>query len=151
PTTEHVLTKVRGCWGWAGAGVIVSAMVHQDRLVGRTLRLGCGGLACVLITIAGATESHAQATGGGLQIFSSAPTPVAATIEQTKLPGDAQPTRTADGKFAYLGWLWSAGTGFGGKYDSNVNASAINPRSVYGANFQPTFTAERITGIQNTT
>jgi hypothetical protein len=118
--------------------------------------LACAGAACALIPFVGSTtDSFAQASGGatvgGLQIFNSAPTPVAATIEQTKLPGsDPQPTRTPDGKFAYMGWLWSAGLGYGGKYDSNVNASAINPQKVWGANFQPVFMAERITGIQNT-
>jgi hypothetical protein len=104
------------------------------------------------MTVVGATtESHAQAAGGGLQIFNTTPTPVAATIEQTKPAGDAQPTRTADGQFVFQGWLLSAGVALGGKYDSNVNASAVDHRSLYGANFQPTFTAQRITGIHNTT
>ena len=49
-----------------------------------------------------------------------------------------------------MDWLVSAGAGFGGKYDSNVNATAINPQKVYGANFQPILLAEHNTGIQNT-
>jgi hypothetical protein len=137
--------------GRAKAGVIVLARAHQDRLVGRRLRLACASLACMLMTLAGTTtKGHAQAAGGGLQIFNSAPEPVAATLGQTSpFGGDARPT-TVDGKYALFGWLFSAGLNFGGKYDSNVNATPINQQSVYGANFQPTLIAEHNTGIQNT-
>ena len=41
--------------------------------------------------------------------------------------------------------------GWGGAYDSNVNATPINRQSVYGASFQPSLLAERNTGIQRTT
>jgi hypothetical protein len=105
----------------------------------------------VLTALAGSTTtSLAQATGGGLQIFNTAPEPVAATLEQTKPAGDARPTPTVEGKYPLYGWLLSAGANFGGKYDSNVNATAINPQKVYGANFQPILLAEHNTGIQNT-
>jgi hypothetical protein len=47
-------------------------------------------------------------------------------------------------------WLLSAGVGWGGRYDTNVNSTAINPQKVWGTNFQPTLLAERNTGIQRT-
>ena len=130
-------------WGVDGAGVIVLVRAHQDRWDGRRLRLACAGFACVLMALVGSTtKSLAQATGGGLQIFNTAPEPVAATVEQTKpAGGDPRPTPTmTDGKLQVLDWLVSAGAGFGGKYDSNVNATAINPQKAWGANFQPILT-----------
>jgi hypothetical protein len=110
-----------------------------------------------MMVVGTTTKSQAQTLGapggpiGALQIFTSPTQPVDATVEQTKPTGsDPQPTRTADGKFPLFGWLFSASAGFGGKYDSNVNASPVTHQSVYGANFQPILMAERLTGIQDT-
>ena len=91
------------------------ARAHQDRWDGRRLRLACAGVACVLMALAGSTtDSLAQATGGGLQIFNTAPEPVAATVEQTKpAGGDPRPTPTmTDGKLSVLGLAGICGCRF---------------------------------------
>src|SRR5262245_52678277 len=104
----------------------------------------------MMLLVVTPTTSRAQAgapTGG--QIFYSPPQPLAATLDQMKSGSDPRPA-TADGKLAIFDWLVSANAGWGGKYDSNVNATAVNPKAVWGANFQPMVLAERNTGIQRT-
>jgi hypothetical protein len=119
----------------------------------RRLELACGGLACALATLLGtATASYAQFGGGqptGVAIFYSPPQPLAAELDQMKNSSDPRPTNI-EGKYPIYGWLLSASAGFGGRYDSNVNSTAVNQKAVWGANFQPLLTAEYNTGIQRT-
>jgi hypothetical protein len=94
------------------------------------------------------TTSRAQTSGG--QVFYSGPQPLAATLEQMRSGSDPRPT-TTEGKLQVADWLVSASLGYGGTYDSNVNATAINPKAVWGASFNPSVTAEYNTGIQRST
>jgi hypothetical protein len=95
------------------------------------------------------TTSRAQSGGSGGQIFYSGPEPLAATLDRMRSGSDPRPT-TTEGKLQFFDWLLSAGVGWGGRYDTNVNATPINPQKVWGTNFQPTLLAERNTGIQRT-
>jgi Putative beta-barrel porin 2 len=136
--------------GWAWARAIVLATIHENRILSRVLRASGRILACLLtllILIATVTESRAQPSVPGLEVFYSKPEPLAATIERTKT--DPRPT-TTEGAYQLFDWLLYAGAGWGGAYDSNVNATPVNQQSVYGAQFQPSLIAERNTGIQRT-
>jgi Putative beta-barrel porin 2 len=118
----------------------------RHRVIGRGLQKGWGSLVCALmLLVVTMTTSRAQTPGG--QIFYSSPQPLAATLEQMKSGSDPRPT-TTEGKLQIADWLVSASLGYGGTYDSNVNATAINPQAVWGASFIPTVTAEYNTGIQ---
>jgi hypothetical protein len=130
--------------------IVLLATVHRHRLVGRGLRIGWASFVCVFISLVGTTtKSHAQAAGGGPQVFYSQPQPLAATLGHLNPGNDPRPV-TAEGKLQFADWLISASFGYGGTYDSNVNATAINPQAVWGMNFRPILTAERNTGIQRT-
>jgi hypothetical protein len=130
---------------------LIVLSVHRHRVVGRALRMGWASLACaLLLLLAGITTGHAQATGGGPQIFYSGPQPLATTLGRLNPGSDPRPM-TADGKLQVADWLVSASFGYGGTYDSNVNATAINPQTVWGMDFRPVLAAEHNTGIQRTT
>jgi hypothetical protein len=122
-------------------------------LVSRWLRLAGGGILCALVMVAVTSSTSRAQIGGlpgtGVQIFYSPPQPLAATLDQMKSSSDPRPT-TTEGKLPVLDWLVSANAGFGGKYDTNVNSTAINPQAVWGAEFLPTILAEHNTGIQRT-
>ncbi len=130
--------------GW-GLEVVLLATIHRRSWVGCcSLRTSCAQLSAAIAMLAVSTSAgHSQ------QIFYSSPEPLAATLERYKSGSDPRPT-TADGKLQIADWLVSASFGYGGAYDSNVNASSVNKQSVYGANFQPRLLAERNTGIQRT-
>jgi hypothetical protein len=102
-----------------------------------------------MLLIVTAAASNAQTGPGvpGLEIFYSKPEPLAAALERMKT--DPRPTST-EGAVQFLDWLLYASAGWGGSYDSNVNATAINPQRVYGAEFRPSLVAEHNTGIQRT-
>jgi hypothetical protein len=102
----------------------------------------------VTTTLARAQWGGAQPQAAG-QIFYSGPEPLAATLGRLNAGNDPRPL-TTEGKLQVADWLVSASFGYGGTYDSNVNATATNPQTAWGAKFLPLLTAERNTGIQRT-
>jgi hypothetical protein len=131
--------------GRIGLGGIVLTTNHQNWLVARGLRFAWGGVACILMVIVGPVSGALAQTAP--QVFYSGVEPLAATIGRTQ--SDPRPAST-EGKFQFFDWLLSGGVGWGGSYDSNVNATSVNQKSVYGTAFQPSLLAERNTGIQRT-
>jgi putative transposase len=102
---------------------------QQGRLVGRRRRIaGAGVVGVLMLYVMPVTAVHAQ------QVFYSGVEPLSATIGRYQ--SDPRPTST-DGKLPIFDWLLSGSVGWGGAYDSNVNATPINRQSVYGASFQP--------------